>query len=57
MRNKYSAYALLVTAVIVVVSWLSLFSSSSNTGGGRWGGGSAYSGGGYSGGSYGGGHK
>jgi len=57
MRNAYSAYALLVTAVIVVVSWLSLFSSSSNTGGGRWGGGSSYSGAGYSGGSYGGGHK
>lgn len=57
MRNKYSAYALLVTIVIVAVSWISLFSASSNTGGTRWGGGSGYSGGGYSGGSYGGGHK
>lgn len=56
MRNKYSAYALLVTIVIVAVSWISLFSASSNTGGTRWGG-SGYSGGGYSGGSYGGGHK
>lgn len=56
MKHKYSAYALLVTAVVVVVSWLSLLDSSSGSGRSRWG--SGYYGGSYSGGSYsGGGHK
>jgi len=57
MNNKFFIYALCVTIVVTIGSWVSMFGEAGRSGGSSWSSGSRgyYGGSGYSGG--GGGHK